>query len=275
MKRKLGVLLVVITVRLFTFSQAQHGSFIAVTSSPDEIVVAADSRTHDGTGFADNHCKISALGNKLIFAASGETGEGPLAGPPVWDANTLAHHEFHRFTAGKGAPQYSILGFAKAWGQAAEVKVQSAFNRKVFVGTVDGSHAIMDVIFAGFSDGKLSIVMANILYEGGKARFTVQGVSNEPGKQLVSGRKEVMEALQREDPTLIREIVRDSANVKPGDDITAYSAIEDVKLTIEHQTGVMVNGKRMDTVGGPIDAVIVYRSDGIKWIDRKSNCPAN
>ncbi|MGA2102367.1 MAG: hypothetical protein ABSG34_14760, partial [Candidatus Sulfotelmatobacter sp.] len=67
----------------------------------------------------------------------------------------------------------------------------------------------------------------------------------------------------------------DKARLPTGFDLLAFYMIEMVKLSIEHQAGEIIDGTRVETIGGPIDAVKLSRSGGIEWINRKDNCPAN
>jgi hypothetical protein len=281
MKNKFSIPLIIVGLRLCAWSQVQSGTLIAVTSSPDEIVVAADSRTHDGTRYVDNHCKISTFGNKVIFAAAGFTGEGPLAGPAYWSVQAIARRQFDRFS-GKNARPYSVVAFANAWGKATEIKIQRLLDRHTITRETitDKSNVITNSVFAGFGKpGKVSIVLANMLYETNKGRgiskFSVQQIVNEPGGEEEMGHTEVVNQIQGGNLALIREMAQDRDRLPSGFDLLAFYMIEMVKLSIKHQAGVMINGIRVETIGGPIDAVRLSRSGGIEWINRKDNCPAN
>jgi hypothetical protein len=67
----------IILVSLITCAQLRMGAgtLIILNATKDEIVVAADSRTHIGypPQDLDKRCKINVFGNKVIFAAGGMT----------------------------------------------------------------------------------------------------------------------------------------------------------------------------------------------------------
>ncbi len=65
-------------------------SSLAVVNSGDAIVLAADSKETDleGRGTTSNACKISPLGNGVVFAAAGVRGTtGGASGESVRDAS--------------------------------------------------------------------------------------------------------------------------------------------------------------------------------------------
>lgn len=76
---KLVIVLVVcsIGVNLSATTEAGTDGSIAVAYwAQDEMVIAADSRGTIGNSYHDTECKVSALGNKLIFAATGRSSLG-------------------------------------------------------------------------------------------------------------------------------------------------------------------------------------------------------
>src|SRR5579863_4036214 len=79
------------------------GTIIAATGSEKEIVIAADSRKSGTDFYTDDECKISAFGDKIIFAASGRTGgrHNPSA---FWDAYAIAGEQYKMLTS-KGSSE--------------------------------------------------------------------------------------------------------------------------------------------------------------------------
>ncbi len=60
------------------FSQLVHGTIAVVYYTPEKLVIAADSRGQlagiNGTVHEDDECKVGALGDKIVFVASGNVG---------------------------------------------------------------------------------------------------------------------------------------------------------------------------------------------------------
>ena len=271
-----------LAIRLAANAQIQSGSIVVVTSSKDEIVVAADSRRIVGQSYVDTGCKIAALGNKLIFAAVGNTGLGPPNGRASWDAQTLARNEFVRLEE-KHATHDWTLDLAKAWGNATKIKVQESLTRsgKTFLAGLDGNE-IMSAAFAGFGkEGDVSLIRSVIAYRTTKHGFLAtnnfEPVLIAPGEQKVLGEGEIAAEIGGSSPTAAQLRQEAEADAKSGrwTDPGVFWAIETVKLTIKHHVGKMKNGRIMSNVGGKIDAVSLSRSNGIHWIQRKDNCPAD
>ena len=279
MKKAILLGLAILTVRLGASAQVQSGSVVAITSSKDEIVIAADSRRLIGDSYTDSACKIAALGNKLIFAAVGDTGFGP-SGAIEWDAQTVARNEFARLETEHTAHDWT-LDLAKAWGNAAKTKVQELLTK--YGKDVFDQKSIMGAVFAGIDkNGEVSLVGSAVDYqatEQGGLLATSRFYPIAPGKILVLGENEIADELFNASTVsgaeLRQEAAEDAKDSKNSKDSTVLMAIEVVKLTIEHHSGKINNGRLEHTVGGPIDAVVLSHSTGIRWIQRKNICPGN
>ena len=280
--KKAALGLAILVIRVGASAQIQSGSVAVITSSKEEIVIAADSRRIAGDSYTDSACKITALGNKLIFAAVGHTGFGPPNGPAIWNSQTLARNEFVRLQRKQTTHDWT-LDLARAWGNATKIKVQGLLTKygRTFLVGLDGND-ITSAAFAGFDeDGAVSLVRSVIAYQTTKqgllATSRFDRILIVPGEMQVLGEGEIASEINGNTPAAAQLRQEAEADIRSGHwkDPTVFWAIEAVRLTIEHHPGKINNGRLISSVGGPVDAVILSHPSGVHWIQRKDNCPAN
>ena len=257
----------------------ESGTLIVLNTSQDEIVVAADSRSYSVVAQFDNRCKITALGNQLIFAASGNTGYGPNDGRPLeWDSHTIARAVFLRLSR-ETATQPMPIGFAEAWGNEVKNKFQGDIERDGLEGVLFGAEGdtLTSAVFAGFDGDAPLIVTASITYSisakgHADVAFAITDVFRRP-KAVFMGRQDIADELFTGKTPRSLQWRQDLAMMRtPGDDPIALPALEALRFSIEHYPLVNIGGKMLPPIGGPIDAVRLSRANGIEWIQRKDNC---
>jgi hypothetical protein len=147
---KLAAGCLVLFSSLSASAQPESGSLIILNSSNDEIAVAADSRSISAAGQFDNRCKITTLGNRIIFAASGITAMTPIDGRPVyWDAHSIARDIF---VINPDKAAVDLEGFATAWGQEIKRRMEIDVKRdgsEVFLEGTDNT-TLTSAIFSEF-----------------------------------------------------------------------------------------------------------------------------
>jgi hypothetical protein len=252
--------------------QLESGTLIVVNTSPDEIIVAADSRTYRGTEQSDNRCKITPLGG-MIFAASGTTAHGYKGQPLLWDTHIIAKQVFVRAAAADAAQQL-LLQVAKSWGREVQKKFQAALGTNPVDSFGFEGNNITSGVFAGFYNNAPLVVTVPITYEvlkSGALRVYSKVKQAPTGKALTVGHNTIANELmdgQTPRSRQWRQGPRPLANTTDG---LALGAILAVELSIKYHPLVNIQGKMLPPVGGPID-VVRLRQSGLEWIQRKPNC---
>lgn len=269
-------------VSLNAAAQIESGTLIVLNASQDEIAVAADSFAYSAVAQFNDRCKITALGNQIIFAASGDTAYGPTDGGPLyWDSHAIAKDVFLRLSR-KRATQPMPLRIAPIWGDKVKHKIMADLKRDGPEGVLFGveGNTLTSAVFAGFYDGAPLIVTSELTYTtSAKGRveisFAVTNVLRKP-KAIHIGRVDIAnEFFAGKTPRSIQWRQELAAAMSPDSDPVAVPAINAVQLSIDNYPLVKIGGKMLPPVGGPIDALRLTPAKGIEWIQRKQNCPEN
>ena len=259
-------------------AQIEAGTFIAVNSSRNEIVIAGDSRSTDHFSKFDDRCKVTALGNRLVFAASGFTAASSSpGGPPAWDAHTIARNLFLKLTGeNENTAQPLPVRLADAWGNELERKLVLTFNwdRKALA-NAEGDE-LSEVVFAWFDEGKPFIIVGRIKYDIGPdgnvyVRFDKRG-SLGAGTSVMLGDGDIGRELDLHRTLRARRWVK---TLPVSRDPLATRTIGEVQFAIDHSRKIRVGGESVPVIGGPIDAVRLTQDKGIEWLMRKPGCPSD
>ena len=265
-------------------ARTEFGTIVVLNSSQNEVVVAADSRSTVGARHFDDRCKITALGNSLLFAASGYTGEGTfdaVSGRPLhlrWDTHRIAREEFLRL-ARERETRAVPLELARAWGGRVTQRVESdlASDRNSVLASLDGD-VVTSAVFAGFDEGALLTVTAQITYvltRRPQLRFQVINVNRSP-RAVFLGEDAVAEEFVADQTKRAKawnaEAKTEATSAK---DQVAFYSKRFAQLSVRYDRGKTLNGRIVHDLGGPIDVVRLRRGGGIDWIERKPNCPAD
>ena len=262
---------------LNAFAQMEAGTFIAVNSSQDEIVIAGDSRSTDHFSKFDDRCKVTALGNRLVFAASGFTAASSAGGgPAAWDAHSIARNLFTKLSSeNKSTWQPLPVRLADAWEKEVERKLVLTFksDRKAFA-NAEGDE-LVEVVFAWFDKGRPIILIGRIKYDIGPdgnlyARFDKE--VSLAGRSVMLGDGNIARELEYHRSARARRWMK---TLPVSRDPVATKTIREVQFAIDHSRKIQVGGESVPVIGGQIDAVRLTQAKGIEWLKRKPNCPSD
>lgn len=256
-------------------AQVETGTFVVIRSSQKEIVVAADSRAIVGGAIDDNSCKISALGDNLIFAAAGETGVTHKSRGLSWDSRTTARDLFLRLSRQR-ADEPMPIRLAIAWGNEVKtkLKIEATHNKAISKGKTPGMD-LTSGVFAGFYENAPLIVVGGITYEvnsGGvfDPQFSIRSIYRTP-QTVILGDTAIAAKLGAPATSRSQRWIR-SLPFSP--DPIARFAIGAVNFAIQYSpTRIGGNGRYVSDIAGPVDAVRLVRFAGPEWIQIKPKCP--
>jgi len=265
-------------ISLHASAQIQSGTTIVLMSTKDEIVVTADSRAFNASIDLDDSCKITALGNRLLIAATGEAFARNSDERLAWDAHTIGRNVFDEISKEESGEPLAVR-VANAWGNKIKEKLQNDLNinpNEVLLGAK--SNSLAHILVAGFDHDKPVWVAGQITYRVNpagvyEAGYSVLHISTTSGDVALGYTDIANEFLADKTPRAIRW--RNNLHGNPGDDPIAVGLIEAVRLAIKYTPPIHYGNRTLYPVGGPIDAVRLSRSNGIQWIQRKPNCPKN
>jgi hypothetical protein len=255
------------------FSQARHGTIVVLDFAKDQLVMAADSRSvlnEHGTSPDDSECKISIIGNQLIFATAGfsryqRTDSADQL--PSWD-NAEEAQKAYVESSGK----QNVQDMAKGWGD------RLAENWKLFyklrpdrVGTfgASGNGQITAGIFAEATNGTIEVATSGVRFREHVAPPVV-AQTPEPADCWQPCRGDRVCALGDHLDIAAKFCAKKKSGVQVdtklerADDHTRL-ATKIVELTID------AYGKSGD-VGGAVDVVTLRKDGNIIWNAQKQNC---
>jgi hypothetical protein len=221
---------------------------------------------------------ITALGDQLIFAASGTTGNAGFKGIAPWDAHTIARDVFRKYAA-KRRQQPMFSSISQEWAKRVKnhIKVEVKKYRNEVLPWIIGN-SFISAVFAGFYNGSPYITIAAVTYDvsedgKGKVQSSITKTITKPTSVML-GRNEIADELFAGKTERAQEW-RKSLTPVTTDDGYAFAAIKAVEFSIENYPLVNIKGEMLPPLGGPVDAVRLRRTGGIDWIQKKENCPAN
>ncbi len=276
MKFSSKCLLILLFSPKLVFSQIERGSVGIVYFSDSKIAVAADSRgTWINKSRDDKQCKVTALGKRTVFIATGFSGyrnDGNLGDAvPTWSNESEAHRAYDRIKSRpQGADFVTVL--ANEWAKQVVKYVDLIYRaqpQNLLGSTENGLLTI--ALFGGVTnEGHLVMRQIRIEVNPSKSPFISFETNPQPpchpvcilGKSAIA-----LEILANETARARKENSRWVAELQkiPAADKIVSSNIRLVQLT------EMYDGT--SDVGGPIDALDLSPSDGVRWIQRKPNCP--
>ena len=263
-------------------AQLEGGSVLIVTYSPDEIVMAADSRvTNIKTGqFRDNYCKLSAPGGKVLFGTTGLV-ESIGGFDSVGLFRRIAQEMSGDYKEG------FVEQLAMRWADAMDQNYAKmpANLAEQFIGENSGKRALDCTLFAGVNpSGNLTLVRARLFYgkqaNGGPTtvRYKIEVIPLEgptPDYLNIAGCGNI-DVLQQFTPPKTQANQAEVEQWKQlTGDVKAQIAVRLVNLTIAREKPEPFGGHQVVPVGGPVDAAEIQRGGAVKWIQRKPSCPAN
>lgn len=252
------------------------GSIVYAAWTHDEFVLAGDSRvttpdSPNSYSYSDSACKISALGGKVLFAATGITSQ--VGG---WNGHIIANREFMRLNR-LGTPDDQLtLKLAEAWGRAVKMELEG-MGTMAFWGLKD--RYITGAVFAEFEvAGELSIAKVEIKYEASSKgqRTIIASAENEryERRAIVLGEGEIItEWADRKTKRALEWRGDINREAFQSSDPSMAVAIKLIALTIDNlpKDRTDANGKQFSEVGPPVAAVRLSRGKSIEWV-RQGKC---
>jgi hypothetical protein len=277
MRKAISIFLLFVASRTAAH-QVSSGSIVVINIAKDQIIVAADSRgTNEDTGARNNYeCKISVLGNRMVFTNVGNARRTALFdADPIksWDNATIANEIFLQHDDTKGDRR--VLTISSAWGSTI------AGDWQGFYKTYPTAVPNLASEKGGLTVGVFIEANGGTFYiKGARVKFTPinkgDPISSEVGDPdfLNCGEANRIYALGKHLDVITRvcnekrshnELRVRTKLYEPNNDVRL--AVKLVELTIDSYE------KIPGDVGGDVD-VLTLKNDGkIIWNHRKSNCP--
>ena len=273
----------IVAIHNLAFSQAEHGTIAVVYYTPSKIIIAADSRVLLGTDdtdtrHEDNACKVAALGDKIVFVSAGYSGynrNGPLDALPTWRVSDEAHQAYSDVFAElkNKASKPAVTLVAARWGELIRAHITDLYSirpKAIADLAVDG--LLTSAIFSGTSaDGHLIVLLVQL-------KLGTNGVEVVGPKEITT---ETCPPCALGDGSIFLEFF--SKTSERARDEAARWAIRKRQLSqtefdrlwiIRFVDLTILLYPSPNEVGGFIDA-LELTPQGVTWIQRKDNCPAN
>ncbi len=254
--------------------QVKTGTVLVIDFSPDDLTVAADSRmTFWDTGKHDDTvCKISAFGNKFVFAMSGtvftDAGRNP---------NSIARQIWTTESRTEESATKLVPAVAEKW----TTRMEQFYAKSVQVGELrkhTRRAVLANALFAATdSESRMAVVGVNMDFDEslfdtyGQVRVT-RDIQNVPIDSWVSvDLKQVAYEFRWETSDRAKKYMarfRTEISALTPREQRAKLATKFVELSIRLHP-------RNAELGLPVDVLQLRPALGINWVSLKSNCPQN
>jgi len=261
---------VVLLVSVGANAQLVTGSIAVLQSAGDYIVISADSKSFSQQGVSYHRCKVVALDDQLVYAATGYTSRGDTKGvrsPRAWDASEIVKQEYRSLLKTPRHEHYRKL--AEIYG----TRLAARLNDPVKAHPEEGWPMLLAAaVFAGFDEKQQRVVIevkverksdigvsevgfSTKIFPAGDAVFALVIGETDVAQEFAAGR------------TFRSQSWRNGLEVEVAGlgmkERLVAGAEKIVQLTAKYQPSL---------VGGPMDTVLVSRNMGVKWIRRKTEC---
>jgi hypothetical protein len=281
MKWFIAIVILLGLSKLNAFGQIwADGTIIVINTSQKEIVFAGDSRTAFSDSYSDKECKIHAFGNKVLFAASGRTGQrNKVTHAYSWDANAFARNAFVAAVK-NGTSEHVAEQLASSWGTVMKKQLEQDItaNRSLALSDTEKDGTMAVGAFADCEkDGSFLFVVEKLAYsmsqDGGIAvkAFLDHKATGPEGPYFI-GKGEIIREVDAGTPRS-KEWKRDiDMGMGFSPDPTLFLAKALVQLTIDNYppTRVDAAGKPFSVVGGKV-AIAKLTPNGFNW-EAPGNC---
>jgi hypothetical protein len=277
-------------------AQIHSGSIVVMGRSRQKVVIAADSRVNLGDGkYEDSYCKITALSDNLIFAATGIVGDSSYLLPEDlrFGATGEARKAFLSYS--QKPEDFLDLGrvgtIASKWGAAMADHFRKAAdaspaNLEEWRKRIDLSHESGFVVglFAGLEpDGEISVYSVTVDYAEPRKGFlptepyflrSTPIPDDAPEDFSVTqafGMSEIFDEINAGKTDRAKQEIRQSHYLQ----MTSFPEVFAGRQVIRMVDLTIAYDPKQEFVGGRIDAIELPAGGKISWIQRKENCPAN
>ena len=256
-----------VSVLLVAISACQSSATsIIIDFNKDRIVFVADSRAIDSRKPTprDDYCKLTVLGGKFIFAATGNTAYLPDDSGdsvPEWHAENDATHAYENTSV------HDLQSIGESWARnvANHFKFHYSINpRKVAEDVARQKGGFISGFFAGMnSNGSLAVYQVAIWWENWQPNFFVLPLTL-PIQAKISP---LLPQIYSPNPTTQELIEGQTERAKKSAAEWQKAAVKIPKATRSvRRLEFLINetGKFDSSVGGPADAVSVS-AKGVSW----------
>jgi hypothetical protein len=252
----------------FTSAQINSGTIVAFQLIDEKLIMAADSRGLLKGVPSDTHCKIAAFRHKMIVAVAGNAASVKLPGWSAWDATkearyAIAHTSFRK--------QQTAEGLVNAVADDWVVRMKRHWEKDlrqhpdVIKEIAERNHSsLTNGIFAAAMHGTIAITPRTVRLTNGIIDFIIPINAEECTTPCAVGETDVFTEY------IVGKTPR-SANEK-----WSASPVERIVRLVELMgTYEQPNASGIIEVGGPTDALELWKDGSIHWIRKKCNCPDN
>lgn len=238
------------------------GSLVVLNSAEDYIAIAADSKGFSQKGVSYDRCKIVALDNWLVYAATGYTSRADTSQiGGTWNASFLAKQAYRSLAKN---PRHELIPkLAEALGAS----LASRLDQSAEAHPEGWPPVLVTALLAGFDEnGKRIIIQVDAMRTGERHVGYTARLVPDYVPAVVSGETAIAEEY--------------TAGRTPRSQSWQKSmAFENAKLGLKEQViegaeKIVALTEQYDPtlVGGPIDTVVISREAGVTWIHRKPDC---
>ena len=256
----------------------RHGTVVVIYFSNEAVVLAADSRrTFSGGrhGHEDVQCKVSDLGQSIIFAGSGVSGFdfGPGQLTTSFDTYKTALHTSQSLRSGTTDRAKAT---AEGWARQVKAALDEQLSRhpqEIMSSLHGSSHLLASGVFAGMLSNGLTVYFAAINCEcsGSRKYSSIQITQLHPTQYgLPAAVLGTAEAQVLFDEVMAGDSARSQAErVSWPTDAggTDYAGA----VTIRSAEFILRNAKD-NTIGGSINAIELNRDGQVRWIKKDKFC---
>ena len=257
-------------------AQLATGSIVVLESSGDYIAMAADSKSVSIKGTSLHRCKIVALDDGLIYAATGYTsnfGGRRFGNRESWDASDIARLEYRLLA--RDSRHELILKLAEDYGASIAGRLKSDVKSHPREGW---PWSLTTALFAGFDETHQRVVVEVTVHQG-----TNVGADQKVGYSTkLFPANDLRYAEVVGETSIAQEYVASSTPRSQAwrEDLAIRTAgfrlkellISDVENMVE-----LTSKFTPSLVGGPVDAILLSRKvgdAGVTWVRRKPECSA-
>jgi hypothetical protein len=280
---KQGIFLVLSHILLYSaHAQVQpHGTIVVIYLSEDKVAMAADSRSSSLNPFSgapdDKQCKLTALGEHMLFGSLGVTGWFPDTRGMIL-APQFDHVEeaIKAFGSAKGKNRRDVLlSTAHEWAEhlMARWKVVNIFD-PISVSQVAkwGNGRIAQGYFASVMEsGKPIVLEVNITFDARSRSVSYNGSDISCTNFIcASGLPDI--TVEYRDGLTPRAR---ASNLQWADARKLIDAKDRPLADVERLVRLTIEQADTFEVGGPIDSAEIGSDGRIRWFNRKESCPEN
>lgn len=257
-----------------TCSQApaqSSGTIVVFQLTPEKFVLAADSRIVYRNIPIDSACKITVFRHQVAYANFGLTGYAPVPGEPglSWEGVREAQAVLQLPQFRTAASKDRLQEIANAWGERVLVDLETLARFRPDVAREAarrGEGNLVGAVFAeANSKGQLEYADRVIRVHQG-ALAIARPVMDCENKLCAYGRGNVfLKFTEWPGPRTGDAVWSFSPSLLQRASIETLHAIRLVDLSVAYDGSGFV--------GGPADALEIWKDGTVHWIERKPNCP--